>query len=440
MALCNDLWVMKYGGVTAQFLENHFSDHSLIHFEITSGGVQNKKPFRFINALADDNKFLQRVDSVWQQHVKGTSMYRLWCKLKFCKVPIKQLKQRVLGTTDKRINDTRDSLTAIQSLITAQFDQELVMKEKEATEKLNKWLGCKTGDIEKEILKFYKGLLGSAAESIDGFNAHFFKKAFRIIQGDVHEAIKEFFHENRLLRAVSNTMMIYSCLQGGDESSVMLLREKLTIFSEASWLKANIAKSQVYFGGVDQQTRDNILGILGYEVGDLPFRYLGVLLSTKRLTVQQCKPLVEKITSKITNWMAKCLLYAGRLQLIRAVLFGVQTYWSQLFLLSKKGIKMILAICRSYLWSGEASITKKALVAWDKICLPKGVGCMNLVNLRIWNQTAICKLLWALSQHKEKLWITWVHIYYIKKQDILTMEMPKQASWMIRKIINMRKH
>lgn len=53
------------------------------------------------------------------------------------------------------------------------------------------------------------------------------------------------------------------------------------MFSEASGLKANMNKSQVYFGGVDVYTHRRILTILVYELGELPFKYLGVSLSTK---------------------------------------------------------------------------------------------------------------------------------------------------------------
>ncbi|XP_060182541.1 uncharacterized protein LOC132612253 [Lycium barbarum] len=66
------------------------------------------------------------------------------------------------------------------------------------------------------------------------------------------------------------------------------------------------------------------------------------------------------------------------------------------------GLKKIWPKARSYLWSGEAVITKKAMVAWDKICLPKKAGGLNLLNLRIWNQVAICK-----SQNRLLQWLKW---------------------------------
>ncbi|XP_019242197.1 PREDICTED: uncharacterized protein LOC109222281 [Nicotiana attenuata] len=65
---------------------------------------------------------------------------------------------------------------------------------------------------------------------------------------------------------------------------------------------------------------------LGYTEGTLPFKYLGVPLAPKKLSVHQCWPLVEKITAKISCWTSKLLSYAGRLQLIKAVMFGMQSY------------------------------------------------------------------------------------------------------------------
>ncbi|XP_059306466.1 uncharacterized protein LOC132057894 [Lycium ferocissimum] len=44
--------------------------------------------------------------------------------------------------------------------------------------------------------------------------------------------------------------------------------------------------------------KQEILSHLGYCEGALPFKYLGVPLSSKKLTVAQCMPLVEKITDK----------------------------------------------------------------------------------------------------------------------------------------------
>ncbi|WMV10561.1 hypothetical protein MTR67_003946, partial [Solanum verrucosum] len=85
--------------------------------------------------------------------------------------------------------------------------------------------------------------------------------------------------------------------------------------SKASGLQANTDKSSIYIAGVSDQTKQDIVEVLGFNVGTLPFRYLGVPLSSKKLIVVAYLPLIEKITSKITCWSAKLLSYAGRMQL-----------------------------------------------------------------------------------------------------------------------------
>lgn len=83
---------MNYGGITAQFGDNYFSDHSPIQIEIAAGGAYNRKLFYFINILVDDDIFISIVSQVWSTSVEGTNMYRLWKKLHLCKEPLKNLK------------------------------------------------------------------------------------------------------------------------------------------------------------------------------------------------------------------------------------------------------------------------------------------------------------------------------------------------------------
>lgn len=173
----------------------------------------------------------------------------------------------------------------------------------------------------------------------------------------------------------------------------------------------------------------------GMSEGKLPFKYLGVPLSSQRISSMQCQPLVKNIVSRISCWATKLLSYAGRVQLIKSVLFGVQTYWSQIFVLPQKCLNLIQQACRVFLWTGKAEISKRALVAWEKIELPYYAGGLNIVNMKWWNKAAISKLLWNLVQKKDRLWVKWVHEYYIKGQDVGEMVIPQQSSWMVRKII-----
>ena len=64
--------------------------------------------------------------------------------------------------------------------------------------------------------------------------------------------------------------------------------------------------------------------------------------------------IVEKMTSKIRSWQVRCLSYTARLQLVSTILMNITNFWCQIFVLPKKVLKQVNAICRAYLWHGEA--------------------------------------------------------------------------------------
>lgn len=107
-------------------------------------------------------------------------------------------------------------------------------------------------------------------------------------------------------------------------------------------------------------------------------------------------------------------------------------------MLPKKIIREITSICRIFLWTGKVCSSKRALVAWDRVCASKSVGGWNILQIEIWNRAAMFKLLWHISNKEDKLWVRWVHAYYIKRKDFWSMSGPNKSSWNLRKIFKLR--
>ena len=107
----------------------------------------------------------------------------------------------------------------------------------------------------------------------------------------------------------------------GDLESLKAMQLCFSQFSQASGLQANLSKISIYCGAVQQEVKNQIVQQLGYNMEELPFKYLGVPLSTKKMFVMQWYPLIEKIMARITSWTARKLSYAGRTQLVQTVLF-----------------------------------------------------------------------------------------------------------------------
>lgn len=79
-------------------------------------------------------------------------------------------------------------------------------------------------------------------------------------------------------------------------------------------MKANRSKSSIFLAGVPNDLKQDILEMLHMSEGNLPVRYLGVPLITKRLTSTDCGGLVNKSTARIDSWLVRNLSFAGHLQ------------------------------------------------------------------------------------------------------------------------------
>ena len=134
-------------------------------------------------------------------------------------------------------------------------------------------------------------------------------------------------------------------------------------------------------------------------------KYLGIPLSPRKWSSVKCHALLEKITKRIYTWTTRHLFYARRVQLINPVLFTLDTYWSSLFILPKKIIKQIEAICRNFLWSQSTNYHKTPQVTWDTICKPKAQGGLGIHNFHLWNIAVIGKHVWFSPEGKQSLWV-----------------------------------
>lgn len=138
-----------------------------------------------------------------------------------------------------------------------------------------------------------------------------------------------------------------------------------TGFSVSTGLKENPNKCKIYFGGVDNSTNEDIKNLTSFKELSLPFKYLGVPLTSKRLFIHHYMNLADTIIGRIKHWSTKLLSYVGRIQLIKSVTFAISNYWMQCFPFLKHVIQIIESICRSFMWNGSAEISRKTPIVWS---------------------------------------------------------------------------
>lgn len=70
-------------------------------------------------------------------------------------------------------------------------------------------------------------------------------------------------------------------------------------------------KPRFIFGEVDLPTQQRILDILRYELGDFPFQVSRISLVYQKNNYAAMQAVVNKITTKITSWMANLMRGGG---------------------------------------------------------------------------------------------------------------------------------
>ncbi|XP_019231719.1 PREDICTED: uncharacterized protein LOC109212521 [Nicotiana attenuata] len=166
----------------------------------------------------------------------------------------------------------------------------------------------------------------------------------------------------------------------GELQAIVLMLRGLQSFSNVSGLTTNAAKSNIFSANMDEQCLQDLCELTGYKRGSLPFRYLGVPISPKKLAALGCEILVDKMTMKIKSWGTRNLSYAGRV-------------------------------------------------------IPGGLG---VYDTAAWNEAVIAKYVWNIAAKTDNMWVRWVNHIYLKGRDWWQYKPPIDCSWYWRKIYTIR--
>ena len=90
----------------------------------------------------------------------------------------------------------------------------------------------------------------------------------------------------------------------------------------------NWNKSSILFANCNEDDKQIIKGILNISEGTFPFHYLGIPMSSRRLSHRDCLPLIEKLCQRLSGQRAKVLCYACHLELIRSMLSTLHIFWA----------------------------------------------------------------------------------------------------------------
>ncbi|KAL0455426.1 UNVERIFIED_CONTAM: LINE-1 reverse transcriptase [Sesamum latifolium] len=150
--------------------------------------------------------------------------------------------------------------------------------------------------------------------------------------------------------------------------------------------------------------------IIGTVEGHLPLHYLGLLLLASRLSIADCKPILQKIDSRIRGWDGIMLSFAGRVQLIKSVLTALQ----------------------------GCTGVGYAKVSWQQVCRPVTEGGLGIRDLLALNRGLMSRHLWrVITADRSSIWVDWIFHYRLRGNSIWTVS-DRSGSWEWRKLVRLR--
>ncbi|XP_056685556.1 uncharacterized protein [Spinacia oleracea] len=129
-----------------------------------------------------------------------------------------------------------------------------------------------------------------------------------------------------VMQCVTTPMFSYVEWNKGDYQSILLLLQVFKLFSNSAGLKANQQKSSVYCHGMPEIEVQRVVDVSGFSRSSLPFKYLGVPICSKQITVAQRGHLVDKMITRIKIWSSRNLSYTARIQLINYIKWVTLVY------------------------------------------------------------------------------------------------------------------
>ena len=141
-----------------------------------------------------------------------------------------------------------------------------------------------------------------------------------------------------------------------------------------------------------------IANVIGFNIGTIPFTYLGVPIFKGKPKYAYFQPIADKVKVKLLAWKASLLSIASRVQLIKSVIQSMLLHCLTIYSWPVNLLKDLEKWMRNFIWSGDINQRKLVIVAWHRVCKPYKEGGLGIRNLSDINEASNLKLCWEILQ------------------------------------------
>jgi len=121
--------------------------------------------------------------------------------------------------------------------------------------------------------------------------------------------------------------------------------------------------------------------MLGFNVGSLPFNYLGVPIFKGKPKAGYFQPVLDKIKTKLASWKASLLSFSRRVHLIKSVIQSMLIYSITVYSWPVSLLKELERYVRNFIWSRDLNSKELVTVAWKNVYSPVDEGGLGIRSL-----------------------------------------------------------
>ena len=186
--------------------------------------------------------------------------------------------------------------------------------------------------------------------------------------------------------------------------NVFTIKTILRCFKLVFGLKINFHKSKLAGINVDRFTLETYAKTLNCNTMRILFKYLGLEVGGNPRKVQFWKPVVNKVSARLSTWKGRCLSMAGRICLIKLVFTSIPLFYLSFFKAPVSICERIRNIQRSFLWAWGRDNRSIPWVSWGNICKPPEEGGLGIKDVRKFNYALMAKWKWRLMSDEKRKW------------------------------------
>lgn len=204
----------------------------------------------------------------------------------------------------------------------------------------------------------------------------------------------------------------------------------LNAYCRASGQVVNLEKSNLFFSrNTPPERKEEIAHTLGVNEAVNPGSYLGLPIIWEGSKLKALAYVRDRVGKKVMGWQRKCLSFAGREVMIKAVINAIPIYSMSFFKFPTGTCKQLDRLVSKFFWGGSIDSSTIHWKAWTQLTKSKQEGGLGFKDFVGFNDALLAKTAWRITQFPEAMWAKILKSIYFPATSFMNAHKGHRASW-----------